>query len=227
MRLIKIVLAGLLVLVTLVVGAFVSSAMGRARDQQHEREVVRGRLQDLAQERRPVAVGRLHAGRPRFAALGRPVRSWSGLSCRLDSRDAGIMVQGYEQACRMQAVEVYATGLTLPEVLAATGLPAEQVADDGCWTAGRPVSYLPAAGAAAGGTCPPPEPGAPAALPGWTGWMLVQAEPDAPATAGTAASALLVVVVDDYEGEQRFDLGCDPWSLLFCDAPPDGLVLPT
>ena len=225
MRLIKIVLAGLVVLVIVAVGGYVPSARAAARDQEHQRGLVRGRLVELAGQRRPVAVAQLQAGRGRFAGLGRPVRSWSELSCIMDSRDAGIMVQGYEQTCHAAAVDVYATSLTLPEVLGTTGLAEDQVGIGTCPLITERISFVPVTGPVAAGSCQLLQSGADP-TPVSRGRSALVQESRSPAARGSPVSAYLVVVVDDFEGQQVDDLGCDPWALLFCDPPRDGMVLP-
>jgi hypothetical protein len=160
------------------------------------------------------------------AAWGRPAYSWQELVCVLDSRDAGWIVQSYTQECQVRSVDL---------------IPATRAKGAQCeWL--PPPSTTPSEGS---GTDPAAEPLSGADIRRGPSTAFDEAHPFrwgcpggilAPTTSG--ASRLLSgsrpanldespawVVVTVYTDVSSTDLGCDPWTLLFCTEPVDRPVL--
>ncbi|HYF73805.1 MAG TPA: hypothetical protein VD864_13335 [Nocardioides sp.] len=147
------------------------------------------------------------------ARWGSPAYSWQELVCDLDTRDAGWIVQSYEQYCRIRTVD-------LVPAPAAEGAECEYP-----WVRSGPLAGVDLVrGPTAAfdrerpyeAMCPD---GIMAPLPWGASRLLGGARPS---SLDESAGWLVVTTSTELS---RTDLGCDPWKPVFCSAPVDDPVL--
>ncbi|HEY0951318.1 hypothetical protein [Nocardioides sp.] len=144
---------------------------------------------------------------------GSPAYSWQELVCAIGSRDAGWIVESYEQDCRIVSVDLVprprTTGTGCTSLWVRTGPLAG--ADLVRGSTAALAQQEPSAAMCPDGIVTPRRSGATRLLSG--------ARP-----ADLDESPAWLVVTTSVEVSTT-DLGCDPWALLFCQAPVDEPVL--
>lgn len=206
--------AVILTVVLLCSGAYVARGLHGAAEVADARERAATAVVEALPAAQERAIAERDRVRPALAARwGSPAYSWQELICDLDTRDAGWIVQSYEQYCRISTVD-------LVPVPAASGSECEDL-----WVRSGPLSgvKLVRGPATALGQeepylamCPD---GVLAPQRSGTTRLLSGARPtDLEESAGWLVVRMSTEV-------SRTDLGCDPWALLFCNAPVDDPVL--
>jgi len=148
--------------------------------------------------------------------FGRPAYSWQELHCELSTEDVGWIVDQYVQECRINSVALIPTSGADPgncEYVQSPGGAGSPAPDDAQVYRGttdmleddEPMTYCP------DGIVAPSRLGVSRLLDG-----------ERPGDLG-ASPAWLVVVV--HTNVSYSELGCDPWTILFCTAPVDRPVM--
>jgi hypothetical protein len=160
------------------------------------------------------------------AAWGRPAYSWQELVCSLDSRDAGWIVQSYTQECQVRSVDLIPVArakgarcewLPTPNTTTSGGSGTDPAAEPppGADIRRGPSTAFdeahPFRWECPGGILAPTMSGASRLLSG-----------NRPADLDESPAWVVVTVSTDVSSS---DLGCDPWTLLFCTEPVDRPVL--
>ncbi len=146
------------------------------------------------------------------ADLGAPAYAWQELVCGLSSKDAGWIVQSYTQECQVESVDLYA-------VAGSTS--------GGCEPVSLPVSPEPGAVPVSGTRGPaealasdqPWEHSCPDGLLGPSTFDASRLLRGARPTSLSSSPTWLVITTATPVSST--DLGCDPWKIIFCDAPVD------
>jgi hypothetical protein len=157
-----------------------------------------------------------HRLEPELASLGTPTFSWQELDCRLDTDDAGWMVEDYVQECAVSNVRL---------------VPVRQAPPGDCR---QDAGSLGHAALHAGATvwrgrstvlasADPYTRGCPDGLLGAS--MLTQSRVLVGHRPRSLASSPAWIVIHTGAPVSRTVLGCDPWSVVFCNRPVDKPVL--
>ncbi|SDE39591.1 hypothetical protein [Auraticoccus monumenti] len=171
--------------------------------------------------------------RQRAALPAAPAHSWAALECDFASRDAGWIVQAYQQTCELRTMDFLPVADRSEAEQVSAGLPSGLFGDEQEHSGGPHCQPLRATG---GGREPSTEllwtpaatlPDGPdrcyrvmTSRPGQTADVL---EPFDAATLDPTTDWL--VVVSTRTVMDRRELGCSPWSVLFCSEPFDEPVL--
>jgi hypothetical protein len=147
---------------------------------------------------------------------GRPRYSWQELVCTLETREAGWMVESYEQRCRIRSVDLIPVAAKSQDQCEFIPGPRPHSA---FWKAIPPTTTLIRGPSEALGGNRPPEHSCPDDLlhPSTSGESRLLSGERPPTLAGSPAW----IVMAEQTDVSTTDLGCSPWRIPFCNAPVD------
>lgn len=201
--------------VLLVVGLYVAHGLAGRHDVREAKERAVEEVSAALPAAERTAARQQAALHARLEVTGEPTYAWRELECSLDSRDAGWIVQDYEQVCGVRTVELYAVDTprsgscrdrSLPiddpllGVARITRGPTASLQGERPWERSCSGDVLDGLGESRvlSGHRPDDLDASPA-------WVIAETR--------TSVSSTVV--------------GCDPWGVAFCEQPFDEPVLPS
>ncbi len=218
-RVLRIVGLGVLLLVGAVLSAYVvMGVVGSVTLQLRTKPQVRADVERGLEAGVNDATTGQQALRRRLEQRGAPTHSWQELRCGFSSRDAGWIVQAYLQECELRAVDLWAVEAPT------SGTECRRLIND---YAGRVPEY--AGWVDRGSTdaltaedrhwrCPPDLTAGSHEYR--TATLLSGSKPE------DLSASPAWIVAETTAKVSRTEIGCSPWSVIFCSQPYDEAVLP-